>query len=178
MVSQMSHAKGTDLFLGMCALLREKHLDFSARMVGKWPADEQRIQADRFLRERGLAGHVEIRSQASDMSAIYGEMDVLVLPTRRDAFPRVVMEAMCHGIPVVATRIDGVPEMVADGETGFLVEPDDAAGFAEATASLLRDDGLRRRMGAAGRERARQVFSPAAYEAAMLALYRKIGAGP
>ncbi len=174
----MSPAKGTDLFMQACARLHEQGLEFSAWMVGKWPAEEQRNRAVEFLREHGLSGHVELRDQASDMSAIYGEMDVLVLPTRRDAFPRVVMEAMCHGIPVVATRIDGVPEMVADGETGFLVEPDDAAGFAEATANLLRDDGLRHRMGAAGRERAQQVFSPAAYESAMLALYREIGGCP
>lgn len=178
MVSQMSPAKGTDLFMQACVQLRAQGLEFSAWMVGKWPAEEQRNRAVEFLREHGLTGCVELRDQASDMSAIYGEMDVLVLPTRRDAFPRVVMEAMCHGIPVVATRIDGVPEMVADGETGFLVAPDDAAGFAEATANLLRDDGLRHRMGAAGRERARQVFSPAAYESAMLALYREIGGCP
>lgn len=177
MVSQMSHAKGTDLFLRTCDILRQTGLEFSARMVGKWPAVEQRDRAVEFVREHGLAAFVEIRDQESDMAAIYGEIDVLVLPTRRDAFPRVVMEAMCHGIPVVATRVDGVPEMVADGETGFLVEPEHIAGFAEATARLLRDEALRRRMGAAGRERARQVFSPEAYQTAMLKLYRGLNGG-
>ena len=96
----------------------------------------------------------------------------MVLPSRRDPLPRVVMEAMCRGIPVVATRVDGIPEMVVDGETGFLVDSEDAAGFAAATARLLAEPELRARMGAAARARARQLFSEDAYVAAMLDLYR------
>lgn len=175
MVSQMSHAKGSDLFLRMCARLRADGLEFSAWMVGRWAGEEPKAAAQSFIREHGLQNCVEIRDQATDMDRIYGDMDVLVLPTRRDAFPRVVMEAMCNGIPVVATRIDGVPEMVQDGATGFLAEPEDAEGFADAAAKLLRDVSLRQRMGAAGRERAHKLFSPVAYETAMLALYREIG---
>lgn len=175
MVSQMSHAKGADLFLSMCARLHASGEAFSAWMVGRWAGADPKADAQRFIRDRGLEGRVEIRDQETDMDRIYRELDVLVLPTRRDAFPRVVMEAMCNGIPVVATRVDGVPEMVADGTTGFLVEPEDADGFADAAARLLRDAALRQRMGAAGRERAHKLFSPVAYESAMLALYRKIG---
>ncbi len=177
MVSQMSFAKGTDLFLRMCARLRADGLAFSAWMVGRWEGAGQKDDALRFIRDNRLEGTVEIRDHESDMDRIYRETDLLVLSTRRDAFPRVVMEAMCYGLPVVATRVDGVPEMVADGETGFLVEPEDVDGFAKATASLLRDADLRGRMGAAGRERASRVFAPAAYEAAMLELYRGLENG-
>lgn len=175
MVSQMSPAKGTDLFLGACARLRAGGEEFGAWMVGRWGGAAEKAKAEEYIRDHDLAGAVEIRDQETEMGRVYGEMDVLVLPTRRDAFPRVVMEAMCHGVPVVATRIDGVPEMVADGETGYLVDPEDEAGFAEAVARLLRDEGLRRRMGAAGRERAREIFSPEAYERATMELYREIG---
>lgn len=177
MVSQMSLAKGPDLFLWACTRLRDEGMDFLAWMVGPWADAGQREAAQRFIREHQLEGRVEIRDHESDMDRIYREIDLLVLPTRRDAFPRVVMEAMCHGLPVVATRIDGVPEMVVDGETGFLVEPDDVEGFAAAMANVLRDADLRRRLGAAGRERARHLFSPAAYENAMLELYRSLSDG-
>jgi glycosyltransferase involved in cell wall biosynthesis len=71
--------------------------------------------------------------------------------------------------------VDGIPEMVEESVTGFLVESEDAEGFARAVKQLLEDRNLRLRMGAAGRERARKLFSPETYEAAMVALYREIG---
>jgi len=94
------------------------------------------------------------------------------LPARRDPLPRVVMEAMCHGLPVVASRVDGIPEMVVDGETGILVEPENVEGFAEALARLLADPELRHRMGTAGHARAQKIFTVEAYRGAMLKAYK------
>jgi len=108
-----------------------------------------------------------------DMAPVYAQTDLLLLPARRDPLPRVVMEAMCWGIPVVASRVDGIPEMVEDGVTGLLAPPEDAAGFAAAADRLLKDPELRRRMGEAGRDRARRLFSPEAYRAAMREIYRR-----
>ena len=169
---RLGRAKGVDVFLETCRRLRERGTAFRAWLVGEWNSAEERREADDYVRAQRLDSIVADRGPLADMEPFYAQLDVLLLPTRRDSFPRVVMEAMCRGIPVVATRVDGIPEMVADGETGFLVEPEDAAGFAAATARLLADPELRARLGAAGRERARQLFSQDAYVAAMLELYR------
>lgn len=177
MAAQMVPAKGTDVFLQVCRRLGAEAVHFEAWMVGNWLEASARAEAQRFIAEHGLDGIVSIRGNLAQMDPVYERMDVLCLPTRRDSFPRVVMEAMCHGIPVVATRVDGLPEMVADGATGFLIPPEDPAGFAQALKTLVADRELRLRMGAAGRERAQRLFSPATYVEAMQRIYAGLGRG-
>jgi glycosyltransferase involved in cell wall biosynthesis len=86
----------------------------------------------------------------------YRQADVLAMPScvrnqDADGIPTVLIEAMAMEIPVVATRVSGIPELVVDGETGLLVAPDDAAALAEALARLLRDQNMARRLARAGR---------------------------
>ena len=86
----------------------------------------------------------------------YRRADVLAMPAcirnqDADGIPTVLIEAMAMAIPVVATRVSGIPELVVDGETGLLVAPDDAAALAEALARLLRDQDMARRLAGAGR---------------------------
>ena len=171
--ARLGSRKGVDVFLETCRRLRADGVAFGAWMGGGgWNSEEERQSAADFVARHGLAGVVADMDLVPSLEPLYARTDVVMLPSRRDPLPRVVMEAMVRGIPVVASRVDGIPDMVADGETGFLVEPEDAAGFAAATARLLADPELRARMGAAGRERARQLFSQDAYVAAMLELYR------
>jgi len=75
-----------------------------------------------------------------------------------DALPTVLLEAMGSGVPVVASAISGVPEIVVDGETGYLVPPGDAAALADAIERVLRHPAAARRLGRAGRERAEHLF--------------------
>jgi colanic acid/amylovoran biosynthesis glycosyltransferase len=87
----------------------------------------------------------------------YRRADVLAMPAcirnqDADGIPTVLIEAMAMAIPVVATRVSGIPELVVDGETGLLVAPDDAAALAEALARLLRDQDMARRLAGAGRD--------------------------
>ncbi|MGH9015222.1 MAG: glycosyltransferase family 4 protein [Acidimicrobiia bacterium] len=91
------------------------------------------------------------------MVRLLGETSVFALPTEIDRSPYSVLEAMVAGVPVVATRAGAIPEMVADGVTGLLVDPDDDA-LAAAIGRLLDDDALRHQMGTAGRERAVACF--------------------
>lgn len=93
----------------------------------------------------------------TDLLEYYRRADLMVAPScERDGFadgiPVVLMEAMAMEIPVVSTRVSGIPELVRDGETGLLVEPDDPQGLAEAIAHLLSDRALARRLAVAGRE--------------------------
>jgi starch synthase len=97
----------------------------------------------------------------------YEEADVFCLPTRYEPFGIVFLEAMFHGLPVVATRVWAVPEIVEDGETGFTVPRDDETALAERLLVLLKDPAIARRMGRAGRARAESRFTWAAAAAAM-----------
>ena len=171
--ARLGHRKGVDVFLETCRRLHESGVAFDAWMGGSgWESDMACRNAADFVARHGLEEVVADMGRVPGLGPLYARTDVVVLPSRRDPLPRVVMEAMCRGIPVVATRVDGIPEMVVDGETGFLVDSEDAAGFAAATARLLAEPELRARMGAAARARARQLFSEDAYVAAMLDLYR------
>ena len=76
-----------------------------------------------------------------------------------DNLPTVIMEAMATGLPVVSTRIGGIPEMVIDNQTGFLVQPEDAAALAGAIEKVTNDRSLGQRLGQAGYERAQKLFS-------------------
>jgi glycosyltransferase involved in cell wall biosynthesis len=102
------------------------------------------------------------------------ELDAFVLPTRADNLPMAILEAMSVALPVVATRVGGVPELVVDGETGYLVEPDDAAGLAHALDALLADPGRHRRLGEAGAARVTEHFEAGDVADRMVRLYEQV----
>jgi glycosyltransferase involved in cell wall biosynthesis len=107
-------------------------------------------------RERLAGDGVYLPGRVGDVAAWYRRAELLVHPARWEGFGLALLEAMLAGLPVVATRVSSIPEIVADGETGVLVEPDDAAALARAIASVLDEP---RGLGAAGRARARAEFS-------------------
>lgn len=91
------------------------------------------------------------------MASLYGAVDVFTLPsTWQEPFGIVIVEAMAMGLPVVATQVGGIPEIILDGETGFLVPPADSKALADAFRKLADDPDLRQRMGAAGKVRSEQ----------------------
>ncbi len=96
---------------------------------------------------------------------------VMTPSTYLDPFPTVNLEAMAVGIPVVGTKFGGTPELVVDGETGFIVDPSDAQAFADALTKILTDENLRARMGAAGRNRVLEKFNAQSYTDALLNIY-------
>jgi glycosyltransferase involved in cell wall biosynthesis len=107
----------------------------------------------------------------AELERLYARAAVVVLPSYREGLPLCVIEAMAHGRPVVASAVGGIPELVRDGETGFLVEPGDVAGLRAAIQRLLADPELRRRLGRAGRERAIELCSQEQVTQATLAAY-------
>lgn len=95
----------------------------------------------------------------ADLNRLYADASVFVMPSKGEGFGFVFLEAMAHGLPVVAGNADAAPEAVADGETGFLVDPESVDEIIDAAKALLLDPVLRERMGRAGRERVMRQFS-------------------
>jgi glycosyltransferase involved in cell wall biosynthesis len=113
---------------------------------------------------RGFVPHDELQG-------LYARAAVVACPSRREGFGVACLEAMAHGRPVVATSVGGLRDLVVDGETGIVVPPRDPAALHAALTRLLGDRDLRRRLGSAGRERARSGFSWDAVTDATLAAY-------
>jgi glycosyltransferase involved in cell wall biosynthesis len=128
---------------------------FTALVVGDGP-DRPSVEAE--VRRLGLQDAVTLAGTREDVPALLARADVFALSSRSEGAPLSILEAMAVGLPVVASRVGGVPELVVDGETGLLVPPGDPAAMADALGRLLADAGLRRRLGAAGRARAQRCF--------------------
>jgi len=95
---------------------------------------------------------------SNELGPIYADADVVILPTVSDAFPLVALEAMACGTPVLASRVSGLPEMIEDWQTGFLVKPGDVGQLAMGIRFMTGDHTLRERMGSNGRRRVREEF--------------------
>jgi glycosyltransferase involved in cell wall biosynthesis len=106
-----------------------------------------------------------------ELQLLYARAAVVACPSRREGFGVACLEAMAHGRPVVATSVGGLRDLVVDGETGLVVEPRDPHALRAALERLLADEELRRRLGAAGRERARDRFSWDVTTAALVTAY-------
>jgi len=158
-------------------LVREKGIEELLRAMGKVVreipeakllvvGDTLRSDRDRRAKERlrriigenGLEGSIVFAGYREDVPALLSIIDLFVLPSYREGMPRTIIEAMAAGKPVVATDIRGCREEVVDGETGLLVPVRDPDALAEAIMRILADDDLARRMGEAGRKRAKDEF--------------------
>jgi glycosyltransferase involved in cell wall biosynthesis len=119
----------------------------------------------------GVGDRLEMAGAQLDPVPFLAAADLVVVPSLNEGMGRVLVEAMALARPVVATRVGGIPAVVVEGETGSLVPPGDPPTLARAVSELLKDHGLRQRMGEAGRRRAEQ-FSLAVMESRLLDLYR------
>lgn len=145
--------KGPMHLLNAMARVWGKHPDAVLVMVGKGELEAK-------LRQRVAAMNADDRVKflgwREDVREVMPLFDVFVLPSLNEGMGRVLVEAMAAGVPVVASRTGGIPDLVRDGETGILVAPMDEAGLAEGLSRLLADSAQARRMGARGRLRCRE----------------------
>ncbi len=121
-----------------------------------------------------LAGHVTFAGVRRDVPVLMAACDLFALASRWEGFGLVFAEAMAAARPVVATRVSAVPEVVADGETGLLVEPGDIDGLAGAITRVLSDRALGGRLGMAGYRRVRELFAAPRMVDETIAVYREV----
>jgi N-acetyl-alpha-D-glucosaminyl L-malate synthase BshA len=133
--------------------------------------------AERAAREAGVADRVHFLGEVEDVERVYAASDLFLLPSEHESFGLAALEALASGVPVIATDSGGLPEVVQNGRTGFLVEVGDVAAAAERATALLRDDAARRRMGAAARADVVARFAAEAVVDRYLALYERVVGG-
>jgi len=162
----LERRKGIDVLLEASARMSTPH-----RLVvyGDGP-----LRAELESVARDLVAPADFTGFVSDIEEKIAELDVFVLPSRGENLPIAILEAMAAAVPVVATRVGGVPEVVVDGETGLLVEPEDAAELAEALDRVASDEAFRRRLGQAGATRIVERFDAGSAARQMVELYRKL----
>ncbi len=153
-VGRLDPGKGQGVFLEALAELKDYDRILGV-LIGEETRGEpgyQKVLEDQ-VASVGLGNRVRFLGYIDDPGKCYPMLDVLVMPSRKETFGLVLIEAMSFGLPVIATDAGGVPEIVIDGQTGILVLPENAAAFTEAMQRLFEDNELQREMGNRGRER-------------------------
>nr|WP_246215024.1 glycosyltransferase family 4 protein [Modestobacter muralis] len=175
LVGRLAPRKGTDVALEAAGLLRAEGRDVVLQLCGtvfpgyEWFEEQLRERAAR----PDLAGAVEFAGYTSPTWPALAQADVVLVPSRAEPFGNTAVEAQLAGRPVVVSAVQGLREIVTDGETGLLVTPGDPADLARAVGSLLDDAGLARSLAAAGRESALRRFSRQRYQDAVTAVVER-----
>ena len=181
-VGRLIPKKGFGDLIRACALLAERGKSFRCEIIGEGPLEgELRAQID----ELRLQNHVALAGvkPQTQLRRLLAAANVFVLPSvidpdgGMDNLPTVIMEAMATGLPVVSTNIGGIPEMIIENETGFLVASGDIAGMADAIQTVIGDLSLAAKLGQSGHKRAQELFSIEKNVSELRALLTKTGKG-
>ena len=170
-VGRMTSVKRVPDVLDGFRRLRASGVDAVLCLVGDGP-DREAIE--RQASALGVIRHTLFVGYQEEVGGWYDAFDVLVLPSANEGTPVVAIEALAAGCPVVATRVGGVPDVVEDGMTGYLVKPRDTQALADRLEQLARDPELRRTLGVAGKERVRHRYAVERLIADTDELYRSL----
>jgi len=177
-VGIMRESKGVLVLIEACGLLARRGVPFSVEFVGQFQSAEFEQRALARVAELGIEGNVTFSGLlvGQEKMAAFARADVLCLPSfyESEAFPIVLLEAMSFGLPVLATRWRGIPAIVDDGVTGYLVEPRDAGAVVDRLEQLSNDSGLRSRMGAAARDKYLGAYTEERYVAQFEAAFEEV----
>lgn len=143
------------------------------RVLGDGPL---RSELEAEIGALGLSAVIELAGEVDDVRLELAASEIFVLSSRSEGMPLSVLEAMAAGLPVVASAVEGLEEVVVDGETGFLANPGDEADLADKLGRLVGNPGLRRQFGQAGRRRVERLFALPGWREAHLQLYESLRA--
>ena len=155
-LGRLETQKGVRYLVAAAPSILARHPDTEFLVVGDGPL---RTELEALSRRLGVGKAVHFTGWRDDVSEILGILDIFCLASLWETFGLVLAEAMLVSLPVVATRVDAIPEVVVDNETGLLVPPQDPAALAAGISKLLEDREMARTMGRAGFERASNMFS-------------------
>lgn len=172
-VGRLSREKAHAGLIRAFAELRQKNAAFDARLVivGDGP---ERPRLEGLAADRNVAGVVHFAGQQTVVRPYYAAADLLALPSHSEGSPNVLLEAMAYELPVVATAVGGIPEIVEDERSALLVPPGSVHELGEAMGRLLSRPELANRLVAAARLCVRDRHSPAGYATAILDIYREL----
>ena len=169
-VGRLSFEKGhADLLHAVPALPPAVLRDLRVVFAGDGP---ELLPLQQLAAKLGLGETVVFAGLRKDVSPFYAAATVLALPSHTEGSPNVVLEAMAARVPIAATAVGGVPEILTDQQSGLIVPPRDPAAMTAALTRLLQDAGLRARIAAAAVERVEASFTPEAYRESMIAHYQ------
>jgi glycosyltransferase involved in cell wall biosynthesis len=160
--------KGLSYLLLAVAELRPEFPNLRLEIAGRGPLQGE---LEREANRLGLTGHVGFLGWQREIGPVLRSWDIFVMPSLDEGLPMAVLNAMAEGLPVVATSVGGLPELVEDGRTGYLVPPRDSLALARRLRRLLLEPERRSALGAAGRERVRNRFSAGQMVAQIRAIY-------
>jgi len=154
-ISNLRPVKQVDAVVRVFAQIRER---VSARLliVGEGP---ELSRAEQLIEQLGVSAHVELVGEAQDVVSLLSISDLFLLPSLQESFGLSALEAMACGVPVVASNVGGLPEVVTDGVTGFLHPPDDVRGMAASAIAILSDPAAHGRMAADAARLAQERFN-------------------
>jgi glycosyltransferase involved in cell wall biosynthesis len=155
-VGRLSPEKGPDVFLRMALGVHERSPQTRFVVIGDGP---MRQRLENFVQQFDLSQTVHLAGMQDDMPTLMNELDLIVSTSHSEAMPLTVMEGMASGLPIVATRVGAVPDLVQHGVTGWLAGESDYEGLGALVLDLLQDDELRARAGLAARQRAVDRFA-------------------
>ena len=167
--------KGQRHFIEAAALVVRKVADARFVIAGE---GELRPALERQIKEHRLEKHVLLAGFRPDVLSLHKAFDIFVMSSITEGLGTSLLDAMAAARPIVATTTGGIPEVVVDGVTGFLVAPRDDAAMAAAIVKLLKDPDLRKRMGQAGLARARELFSAERMLKETLKVYQRVALHP
>jgi glycosyltransferase involved in cell wall biosynthesis len=150
-VAAIDRGKGQDVGISALRELQVRGVAAQLHLVGREQDPEYAAELRDAIQKQGVEGVVYFHGERSDLEAIYADLDVLLLPSRRDISPLVVLEALARRLPVIASRVGSVPRLLLDGKAGVLVEPDDPSALAAAVVMLRANPGRAQSLGKRGR---------------------------
>jgi glycosyltransferase involved in cell wall biosynthesis len=153
---RLSPEKGFDVLIRAAATIAEADRSIGFVLFGDGPL---RDELARRIADAGLADAIVLAGHRKDLDDLLPHLDLSVLPSYTEGLPNVVLEAMAAGLPVVATAVGGTPEVVVEGETGYLIPPGDASALAARIKELLACESTRRTLGERGRLRVQECFA-------------------
>jgi len=175
-VSRIQYTKGLEYFIEAAAKILITYPDAQFLIVGDVISPEPRYlsykkKLQTQIYQLGINNNVHLTGIRRDVNNVYAASDIFVLPSIFDIFPTTILEAMAMALPIVATRVGGVPEQVIDAETGFLVNPADSGTMADQIMFLIKNPDKAKQMGLAGRKRVVDFFTAEQYATCTLNLY-------